>query len=73
MKLTFIFSLLLINWFSVYGQHDKVLVDKIVAQIGDNIILLSDIEAQKQQAIASGIKENTADCSVLEQLMFQEL
>jgi peptidyl-prolyl cis-trans isomerase SurA len=73
MKLTFIFSLLLINWLSVYGQQDKVLIDKIVAQIGDNIILLSDIEAQKQQAIASGIKENAADCSVLEQLMFQEL
>jgi peptidyl-prolyl cis-trans isomerase SurA len=55
------------------GQPE-IIVDKIAAQVGDNIILLSDIESQKQQAIASGMALNpNMSCDVLEQLMYQEL
>jgi len=55
-----------------YGQIKTV--DKIAAQVGDNIILLSDIEAQREQAISSGttISENI-ECEILEKLMYQQL
>ncbi len=49
-------------------------IDKIVGQIGDNIILQSDIESQKLQLIQEnkqiGIQ---SDCSILEDLLFQNL
>jgi peptidyl-prolyl cis-trans isomerase SurA len=49
-------------------------VDKIIAQVGDNIILLSDIEAQKQQAKISGVNITSAiDCEILEKMMYQQL
>ena len=55
-----------------FGQG-KV-VDKIVAQVGDNIILLSDLESQKQQAKQAGLEiEDKAACVYLEELMYQNL
>jgi peptidyl-prolyl cis-trans isomerase SurA len=45
-------------------------VDKIIAQVGDNIILYSDIENQKLQATQAGITaDRNLECNVLEQLM----
>lgn len=59
---------------SAYAQPEGIVVDKIAAQVGDNIILLSDVESQKQQAVASGIQLNpNIRCEILEQLMYQEL
>jgi len=59
---------------SVFAQVEGTVVDKIAAQVGDNIILMSDIENQKQQAAASGLKVSMAmDCEILEDLMYQEL
>ena len=56
------------------AQVEGTVVDKIAAQVGDNIILMSDIENQKQQAAASGLKVSMAmDCEILEELMYQEL
>jgi peptidyl-prolyl cis-trans isomerase SurA len=56
------------------AHAQEIVVDKIAAQIGDNIILKSDIEAQKTQALASGVKLTpTFDCDILEELMFQQL
>jgi peptidyl-prolyl cis-trans isomerase SurA len=58
---------------SAQGQNN-IVVDRIAAQIGDNVILKSDIEAQKAQAAANGIKITPDfDCSLLEDLMFQQL
>ena len=58
----------------LHAQPEGVVVDKIAAQVGDNIILLSDIESQKQQAVASGIQLSpNIQCEILEQLMYQEL
>lgn len=55
-----------------FGQG-KV-IDKIVAQVGDNIILLSDLESQKQQAKQSGLEiGDKAACVYLEELMYQNL
>lgn len=64
---------LLLLSFGVFAQPRKT-IDKVAAQIGENIILLSDIEAQKLQAITSGVTLTPeADCRILEDLMFQNL
>ena len=56
-----------------FAQNGKI-VNKILAQVGDNIILFSDVENQKLQAKQAEMEigENFS-CSVLEQLMVQEL
>lgn len=55
-----------------FGQP-KV-IDKVVAQVGDNIILLSDIEGMKMQAAQAGAKvTEEAACQYLEELMYQSL
>lgn len=57
-----------------YAQPSGKVVNKVVAQVGDNIILLSDIENQKLQAVQAGV-ETTRDmeCAILEELMMGEL
>ena len=68
-----IFFILLFLNLTLLGQKGK-LVNKVVAQVGDNIILLSDLEQQQIQAKQSDMKVGyTFSCSVLEQLMVQEL
>jgi peptidyl-prolyl cis-trans isomerase SurA len=58
---------------SAFSQEKKV-VDRIAAQVGDNIILMSDIQAQKLQAIQAGVAVGKEmDCQVLEELMYNEL
>ena len=49
-------------------------IDKVIAIVGDNIILKSDLENQKSQQIQSGaeIPENN-ECKLLEELLFQKL
>lgn len=74
MTLKLICSITLFTSTIVFGQGPDKVVDKIAAQVGDNIILLSDIQAQKLQAIQAGITvTNQIDCEILEELMFQEL
>ncbi len=73
MKLLLSISILLISFTSLFAQNDKT-IDKIVAQIGDNIVLKSDIQAQKLQAIQAGIEISPdIDCQILEELMYQFL
>ena len=49
-------------------------LDKVVAQIGDNIILLSDIRDQRLQAQDAKVEiDENFDCQVLEQLMVQQI
>lgn len=55
-------------------SQDRLTIDRIVAQIGENIILQSDLDAQKAQAASSGVELNDqSDCQILEDLMFQNL
>ena len=72
MKLKYIIiSLSLICSISINAQRT---IDKIIAQVGDNIILMSDIEAQKVQATQAGVAiAPDFKCNVLEELMFQSL
>lgn len=65
-------SFLLLTTFSF--SQERIVIDKIVAQVGDNIILMSDLEAQKLQAIQAGMTvTKEMDCNVLEELMYNEL
>ena len=58
----------------LFSQETGIVVDKIVAQIGNQIILMSDVESQKQQAIQSGLDPLKINaCEILEQLMANEL
>ena len=58
----------------LFSQEKGIVVDKIVAQIGNQIILMSDVESQKQQAIQSGLDPLKINaCEILEQLMANEL
>lgn len=71
MRLTLVSSLFLLISFASNGQKT---IDKIAAQVGDNIILLSDIQAQKIQAAQAGMElSSEMDCNMLEELMYQNL
>lgn len=55
-------------------KDDFKVIDKIVAQIGDEIILLSSLQEQRLQLIQSGIEGSTlSDCAFLEEFMFEKL
>ena len=50
------------------------LIDKIVAQVGDEIIMLSDIEQRKLQMIQEGIEvSNSNNGQILEKILYQKL
>ncbi len=49
-------------------------IDKIVAVVGSNIIMLSEVEAQYLQILSQGYAEDpTIKCDLLEELLFQKL
>lgn len=77
MKKTHLLSFLLFTVFYLnsVAHAQKIVADKIVAQIGENIILKSDIEAQKIQAKQAGmnLEGQQSECEILEELMFQNL
>jgi len=58
----------------LFSQDTSVVIDEIVAIIGNKTILKSDIENQKLQLQAQGyyLKEDTK-CEILEELLFQKL
>jgi len=59
---------------TIFGQ-DKVMIDQVVAVVGDKIVLQSDVENQVLQFIAQGYKSQGGDikCEVLEELLAQRL
>lgn len=72
MKLILICSIVLLSSFNLKAQG-KV-IDKTIAQVGDKVVLLSDIEGQKLQAIQAGMKVTSEmDCQIIEELMYQFL
>lgn len=71
---TLIFSLSIIG--SLFGQSDDdVVIDQVVAVVGRNIVKLSDIEGQYQQAMAQGMRSARGDlkCDILEEILTQKL
>lgn len=66
----------LIAFFSLIGNSfGQKTIDKIVAQVGDNIILLSELEGQKQNMIKQGQVPDSPNltCELLEDMMYQFL
>lgn len=54
-----------------YSQH---VIDKVVAQVGDNIVLLSQIEGQVESMKQNGVSEDQINrCDILEQMMYNFL
>ncbi|MFN5651993.1 MAG: hypothetical protein ACK465_00030, partial [Flavobacteriia bacterium] len=53
--------------------HSQKLVNQIVAQVGDNIILWSDIETQRLQLSEKERAISGKECQILEQLLLEEL
>lgn len=73
MRLLFIYSIVLFTLGAAHAQGGKT-IDKVVAQVGDHVVLLSDIQGQKIQAIQAGVEVNQAlDCNILEELLYQYL
>jgi peptidyl-prolyl cis-trans isomerase SurA len=71
MKSIFICSVLLLVSYAANAQKT---IDKIAAQVGDNIILLSDIQSQKLQRVQAQMEVTPeTDCEILEQLLYQKL
>lgn len=69
-----IFVLLFLTGMPFLFAQKKV-IDKVVAVIGTNMIMLSDIENQYAQYILQGYKETDSSfkCVLLEEVMFQKL
>lgn len=73
MRLLPIISLFTLLNFTVSAQGSET-IDKIVAQVGDNVILLSDIQIQKLQVLEAGLKLTPdLDCQILEELLYTNL
>ena len=70
MKLLSIVSILFISSVALSQKT----IDKVAAQVGENAILLSDIQAQRIQALQAGMDVNDEfDCRILEELLYQAL
>ncbi len=58
---------------SVFSQ-EKIILDNVAAQIGEKIILTSEIETQVAQLINNGDSiSSTIRCELLEEMLFQKL
>jgi peptidyl-prolyl cis-trans isomerase SurA len=73
-------SIILVSgfYFGGYSQEQKkqepVVIDEIVAIVGANTILLSDLEGLYMQELMQGsLKGFDTKCSILEELLFQKL
>ncbi|MFT6996452.1 MAG: peptidyl-prolyl cis-trans isomerase SurA [Cryomorphaceae bacterium] len=71
LKLRFLLSALTLL-FIVSSARAQV-IDEIVAVIGNEIVLYSDIQIQKSQIKAQGFKGTLSDCQVLEEILFEKL
>ena len=56
---------------NAFGQGKTI--DEIVAVVGDEIILFSDIQIQKNQLKQQGYAGTLSDCDVLEEILFEKL
>lgn len=67
----------LFGFFILFGSIDlsaqPKLVDEIVAVVGAEIVLYSDIQIQKNQIKAQGYTGDLTDCDVLEEILFEKI
>lgn len=73
MKLSF-FAVALMLLVPISSFAQRVLVDDVVAIVGDDAILRSDVETQFEQSLKSGVNfSGDLKCYIFEQLMVQKL
>jgi peptidyl-prolyl cis-trans isomerase SurA len=73
-KILVLLTLTLILGLNLHAQEDGVVIDKVIAVIGDNEVLKSDLEAQVVSLRAQGVLiDDKARCELLEELLFQKL
>ena len=60
-------------FFSIVLSLRSQTVDKIIAQLGDEIILSSEFETQYLQFISEGYIDETIKCQILDDLLYQKL
>lgn len=73
MKLFGVISLFTLLCFQSNAQNYKT-IDKIIAQVGDKVILLSDLEQQKIQARINEVKiTRELECQILEEMLYSRL
>ncbi len=66
-------GLLLITSQSLWAQTDGVIIDKVEAVVGKNVILMSDVENQYTQRKAQGSVGANAKCEIFEEMLYQKL
>jgi peptidyl-prolyl cis-trans isomerase SurA len=71
------YSIIIASLFSLslaWSQPAALPIDKVVAKVGNNVVLLSEIQSQKLQAIQEKMEvTRDLECSILEELMYQNL
>ena len=74
-QLKYIKSILVILIFVLIPLQSKAqVIDKIVAQVGDEIIMISDIQQRKLQIIQEGSEaKSVSDYEILEKVLYQKL
>ncbi len=73
MKYSIFLSLFFTLAFTESFAQPKI-IDKVVAQVGDNIVLHSEIEGQKQSMKQNGVTDQDIDeCAILEQMLYNFL
>lgn len=64
-------SVLFLAVSNAFGQGKTI--DEIIAVVGDEIILYSDVQIQKNQLKQQGFPGTITDCMVLEEILFEKL
>lgn len=64
-------SILFLSVSNSLGQGQTI--DEIIAVVGDEIILYSDVQIQKNQLKQQGYPGTISDCMVLEEILFEKL
>ena len=73
-KKTTVLSAILLLAMPSMAQQEGVVIDKVVAIVGRQIVMLSDIENQKMQVKSQNYSlPEDIDCQILEQGMYQKL
>jgi peptidyl-prolyl cis-trans isomerase SurA len=67
-------TLLILFIFPAFLAGQSNVIDQVIAVIGDEPVLKSDIEFQHQQALMQGVEyAGDMKCHILEQMMIQNL
>ncbi|MBL4594260.1 MAG: peptidylprolyl isomerase [Flavobacteriales bacterium] len=73
-KIIILTAIILLASFSIKAQEDGKIIDKVIAVVGSNVILKSDLESQIVSLRAQGVLiDDNARCELLEELSFQKL